>query len=296
LSPQPADDDRCTPILRERIRALFRHLPKALVGEADAIHDLRVAGRRLRAALPLLATKPRGRRVRRASALLGQLTRGAGSSRDLDVSLALLDERLHDIGRTSDELRTLRRRLRAARSRMRGRMADAVLDLEIATLRRDLRAIVARGSERLFTVLLRFRDARDRQAEKLLSEMEAAGERFDAEGLHRLRIRCRRLRYLGELAGSLKGQPSEAAAIGIFKQLQDRLGEIHDVHVLAVWLEAQAGAARRRGLLGLADEAAAQQAWFLERSRSLHREYLAALPIEMATRGIQALGGTRSAA
>jgi CHAD domain-containing protein len=175
-------------------------------------------------------------------------------------------------------------------------MAEAVLDLEIATLRRDLRAVVARGSERLFTVLLRFRDARDRQAGKLLSEMEALGDRLDAEALHRLRIRCRRLRYLGELAASLKGQPAEAAAIGVFKQLQDRLGEIHDAHVLAGWLEAQAGAARRRGLVGLADEAAAQQAWFLERTRSLHREYLAGSPIEMATRGIQALGGARSAA
>jgi len=296
LSPKPADDDRCTPILRERIRALFRHLPKALVGEAEAIHDMRVAGRRLRVALPLLATKPRGRRVRRASALLGELTRGAGGSRDLDVSLALLDDRLHELARTSAELQTLRRRLRAARSRIRSRMAEAVLDLEIATLRRDLRAIVARGSERLFTVLLRFRVARDRQGEKLLAAMGAAGDGFDAEGLHRLRIRCRRLRYLGELAGGLKGQPSEAAAIGIFKELQDRLGRIHDAHVLASWLEAQAAGARRRGQAALAEEAAAQQVWFLERSRELHREYLEAAPIELAGRGIQAMGGARSAA
>ena len=112
-----ADPDRCTPILRERIRALFKRFPKALAGDAESIHQLRVAGRRLRVALPLLARKPRGRRVRRASSILGELTRGAGGSRDLDVSLEILDQHIAELTRRSPELTLLRRRLRGARTR-----------------------------------------------------------------------------------------------------------------------------------------------------------------------------------
>jgi hypothetical protein len=76
-----------TDLLRTRVKELFRHLPKGLAGDQEAIHQMRVAGRRLQVALPLLAKKPEGRRVRRSLEVLRELTRTAGGSRDLDVSL-----------------------------------------------------------------------------------------------------------------------------------------------------------------------------------------------------------------
>ncbi|PYQ20034.1 MAG: hypothetical protein DMF81_19925, partial [Acidobacteria bacterium] len=85
-------------MLKDRIRALFRQLPKALTGDEESIHQMRVAGRRLRVALPLLARKPHGRRVRRARRILRQLTRAGGTSRDMDVSLSLFEERVKKIG------------------------------------------------------------------------------------------------------------------------------------------------------------------------------------------------------
>ncbi|HEY6554694.1 MAG TPA: CHAD domain-containing protein, partial [Vicinamibacteria bacterium] len=136
-----------TDLLRQRIRAVFRHLPKGLAGDEEAIHQMRVAGRRLRAALPLLARKPEGRRVHRALRVLRELARTAGASRDLDVGLELLTDRLHAVSPVDPEQRLLRTRLRAARARSRTRMAEALMDLEIARLRRDLRAVVAKGGE-----------------------------------------------------------------------------------------------------------------------------------------------------
>src|SRR5262245_63162999 len=82
--------DVSTPLLRDRIRALFRQVPQGLAGQEEAIHQMRVAGRRLRVALPLLAKKPAGRRVRRALRVLRELTRAAGQSRDLGVIEGLL--------------------------------------------------------------------------------------------------------------------------------------------------------------------------------------------------------------
>ena len=86
--------ERASPLLRQRIRAVFKQLPKGLAGDEEAIHQMRVAGRRLRAALPLLARRPGGKRVKRALRVLRELTRAAGQSRDLDVSLELLQEHL----------------------------------------------------------------------------------------------------------------------------------------------------------------------------------------------------------
>ena len=59
------------------MRGVFRHLPKGLAGDEEAIHQMRIAGRRLRVALPLVARKPDGRRVKRALGVLRELTRTA---------------------------------------------------------------------------------------------------------------------------------------------------------------------------------------------------------------------------
>jgi len=288
----PAGLDRATPLLRERIRAVFRRMPRALAGDEEALHQMRIAARRLRVALPLLARKPEGRRVRRSLRVLRQVTRSAGASRDLDVGVALLAER-RDVAATP-EWALLRRRMRAARARSRTRMADALLDLEIAALRRHLRAVLAMRAEGVFLVLRRLRETRAALGAEVLASIEALGDRFDHVGLHRLRIRVRRLRYLGELADSFRGQAS-AAPVEL-KGLQDQLGLIHDAFVLSAWFGRQATAAQSRGQQELAREARAHKAFFLEASHAHHRAFLAQSPAEAVRRALAAMARTRSAA
>jgi CHAD domain-containing protein len=281
-----SNPDRATPLLRARVRVLSRHLPQALGGVEEEIHQMRVAGRRLRVALPLLATKPHGRRVRRALAILRDLTRGGGISRDLDVGLALLEERLRSLGE-SRERAILRRRLRSARTRSRTTMADVLLDLDIAKLRRHLRAIVSRGAQGVFTVILRLREVRE-GAEDFLEDLRLEAGRYDPEALHRLRRRTRRLRYALEMSDEIRGQESEGP--GLMKQLQDLLGLSHDAHVLAGWLERQATAAQAAGDVPLAEEARSLQAFFLDRSHEQHRSYMEADPPALARRALENLG------
>jgi len=286
--------DRATPLLKQHVRAVFRQLPQALAGDEEAIHQMRVAGRRLRVALPLLARKPHGRRVRRGRRILRELTRSAGTSRDLDVGAALFEARLAERGEIEAERRLLRQRLRSARSRGRVRMAEALMDIDIARLRRDLRVVVSRRSELVFTALLRVRDARDVRGTAILESLAALGETFDPAALHRLRIRLRRLRYAAELAEKLTGQTSEAPAL--FRQLQDVLGHVRDTHVLACWLGRQAAVAVTRGQSALAAAAREEEAFFLERSHEHHRAFLALSPAATVRRGLEAMGASRSAA
>jgi CHAD domain-containing protein len=266
-----------------------------LAGDEEAIHQMRVAGRRLRVALPLLARRPDSRRVRRALRVLRELTRTAGKSRDLDVSLELLVERLRALGPLSPEQSLLRRRLRSARAYSRSRMAEALMDLEIARLRRDLRAVLARGGEEVFAVRVRLRAVRDEEGEALLEGFRALGTDFDPVALHALRRRARRLRYAAEVGDAVRGgPPSDAPAL--FKTLQEQIGKLHDHHVLAGWLEAQAVAAGQRGQAAFAAGARAEAAWAEAEAMRLHHQLLQAHPIEIATRALEAMGRARTAA
>jgi len=286
--------DIATPLLKEQMRALFLQVPQGLAGAEESIHQMRVAGRRLRVALPLLAKKPEGRRVRRALQVLRELTRAAGASRDLDVIVGLLGAELRVDAAPSAEARLLERRLLAARRRSRQRMAEALLDLEIARMRRDLRAIVRRRAEDLFTVLSRLHQQRDLQGGELIEAIAAVGDRFDPERLHRLRKRTRRLRYAAEVTVVLRGNPSEAP--DVFRELQGQLGEIHDLHVLSLWLRGQAVPAQRRNQAALVQEAQRLEDVFLSRSLERHQALLASNMAETVRSGLDAMGQARTAA
>ncbi len=286
--------DPASQILTQRTRRLFRHLPKALAGHEEQIHQMRVAARRLRVALPLLARKPRGKRVRRALEVLRELTRAGGGSRDLDVSLALFEERLREAEGATPERKALRRSLAGAQSRSRTQMAEAMLDLEIASLRRDLGAIQAKGSAPVFTVFLRLRKQAEKAHLALVTELDAIGERFDAPGLHQVRIGCRQLRYTAEVLDTLRDQQSEAPSA--LRELQESLGRLHDAHVLACWLAYEAEKAQARGRKTLAETAQREREFFVSRAEDLHRAFLATNPKALLARVLAIMIPSRSAA
>jgi CHAD domain-containing protein len=286
--------DRSTPLLKGRVRELFRHLPHALAGDEESVHQMRVAGRRLRVALPLLARSPEHRRARRARRILRELTRAAGAGRDLDVAVGLLEAEVPGGARATPAQRTLRARLRAARTRSRRRLADALLDVDIARLRRDLRRILAARGEVLFTSVLRLRDSREERGARLLEALAALGERYDVPALHEARKQVRRLRYTAEVADALLGQPSPSA--GRFKELQEQLGSVRDTYMLAEWLARQARAAGVRGQSAVQAEAAELRQLFAERSRAQHRAFLERPPAERAREALLSMGPSRSSA
>lgn len=295
MPPEPTPEaDRPALLLSKRIRELFRRVPGALGGEEESLHRMRVASRRLRVALPLLARKSRSKRVRRARKVLRALTRTGGRSRDLDVALSLLEQRLQTTGSMSPEEQTLRRRLRMARGRSRSRLAGALLDQDIAGLRRDLRRLGSRPPANLFTVLGRLRDQRDRLGHRLLSRLEALGTRLDPEALHGIRITARRLRYVAEVADTLVGAGPEPAAR--FKEFQERLGQLHDAYVLERWLAALVRRAEAKGEWELAAVARREQAHFSEDCRVRHAAFLQEDPVARAREALEQMGRDRSAA
>jgi len=275
-------------LLKRKVNTLFRHFPAALTGDEEAIHQLRVSGRRLRVALPLLAVKPEGRRAARARRLLRQLTRAAGSSRDLDVLLESYDERLKTLPERSEEQKLLRHRLASARRRSRARMVDNLLDLEISRLRSDLAGVIARGGPPVSVVCERFAAMSAQEFRFLHEGFTRLGTRLDAEELHALRRRARRLRYAVEVFDQIRN--FESAATKPWKSLQDLIGVIHDHHVLAEWFDRQAKSDHERKKDPLEAAARIEAEFARATMRRLHAEFLAADPIALVASGVAALG------
>lgn len=269
------------------MRRLFRELPGALAGEEEPVHQVRVAGRRLRVALPLLSGEAKGRRLRRALKILRQLNREVGAGRDLDVFRGLLEDRIAAQGSASAEQRALLSRLRAARSRARGQAAEAVLDLDIDGLRRNLRRLLRSGAADTTTVLARIVAVREEEGAALMRGFSHVGARHLPGALHDLRRRARRLRYAAEVEDAVRGEDSRAPVL--WKRLQDAIGVLHDHHLLAAWLEEQARAAEARGNALVARQARRQRRVFLGEARRLHAAFLATRPADLALRALDAM-------
>jgi len=221
-----------------RIAALweevFTLLPRIAAGEdPEAVHDARVATRRLRAAMDAAADLyPEGwygPLHKEAKAI----TRALGRVRDYDVLLGHLAGDDHAKGtseRTGQDYlaKRLRRDRRAERAAMRKRLAR----YDSRRFRKDVRRHfgdgtrpVAPGEDQAL------RDGgraflRQRAAALLAFDAVLSGEEGPPEPSHEARIAAKRLRYALELFA-----PEDEATLSALKQAQEHLGDLHDTDV-----------------------------------------------------------------
>ncbi|MGZ6176239.1 MAG: CHAD domain-containing protein, partial [Candidatus Binataceae bacterium] len=94
-APSPTDSavKVATASIGLQLRAMTAEHGKALAGDAEAIHRLRVATRRLRAALRMLREIAPGHEAENAADELGWLCGAIGAVRDLDVLAQMLEQR-----------------------------------------------------------------------------------------------------------------------------------------------------------------------------------------------------------
>jgi CHAD domain-containing protein len=135
--PVPVDPDEpfgeaARRILPVRARELVEHVPGVRHGEAEApLHDLRVAARRLRAALEVFAGAFPKKRHARVLDAVKRHTERMGEARDLDVQIAFLHGFLEQAG-PSDRpgVEWLVATLQAERATAYGRIGPDLDDLE----------------------------------------------------------------------------------------------------------------------------------------------------------------------
>lgn len=217
--------------------------------DPDALHDFRVALRRLRSTLRAFRTEFAGEIPRRTRRRLRRLADASGQSRDLEVQRAWIraqQESLPPEARSGVEwlLNRLDRRQRAADVRFTRRLGKVYGRLE-RRLRRALQApdIAPRSASsrrRATAIVLVRRMIREGTAE-FRRELRAVHTLADREHAHAARIAAKRLRYLLEpFTAALPGAEPAVAELTV---LQDLLGELQDRHTLAGELRAAFGEA-----------------------------------------------------
>ena len=113
------------------------------LGEVERVHDMRVATRRLRAALEIFAPAFPRKRRRRALKKVKALADALGARRDLDVEIALLEGLAGEVASEDREaLTALIDELRAAQRRANDDLAPFVAGKRLKKLRRRLKRLV----------------------------------------------------------------------------------------------------------------------------------------------------------
>jgi len=243
VTPESSLGELAYRVLRKDASAMLANAPGTRLGEdVEALHQMRVATRRMRAGLDMFA-EVLPARARHLHAELGWLAALLGDVRDLDIQIGRFEdwneEMSGDHREALDELADL---LVAQRVKARTILLEALDSRRYDRLVTGLVAMVTQGPST--------RSVAARTA-GLIAMPALIGERHDAArkaarratrtgvatDYHRLRIRCKRLRYALEFAaglydGELKGFVRQMT------RLQDTLGAMQDAEVASSRLAA----------------------------------------------------------
>jgi CHAD domain-containing protein len=228
--------------------------------DTEALHDFRVALRRLRSSLRSYGEWVEKSLPRKLRKRLRRLAQSTGPGRDTEVQIEWLRGRsrhLSSYHRAGLQwlLARLEERMRAAYAEMEAELAREFVKVE-ENLRRRLSVFHTEvhldGSPHRITL----GDVTAKILREEVAELEQHLAKIrgpeDEEEAHEARIQAKRIRYLLEpLAGEIPGAPP---VVKRFKAVQDLLGELHDAHVLETELAQAvetAATERARHLLAL---------------------------------------------
>jgi len=243
-------EESCQKVRELALRQLNRFISyesKVLKGDdAEAIHDMRVASRRLQQVLDVLYPKPRPQELRRLRRQIRRCRQTLGEVRNCDVLLELVEQSLG--------------KKRAARREAWTAVQHYLLMRRSETF---LRAVRKLGKVNLTVFYVNLKDflhrdkghdhpaarqahgadpARSGMVKVLIDSLETIWGRFESqieqsrrtprpEVIHGARIATKRLRYLLEVFHEFS-VPGSAEALAWLRRLQKHLGDWHDLVVL----------------------------------------------------------------
>jgi CHAD domain-containing protein len=204
--------------VRRRELALFEQV------DEDGVHDMRVATRRLRAAIRLFGKKA----LRKAEPEVERLQDALGEVRDLHVQRAWLAQ----VPARGSERETLgaidRDRARALVGAERGLLLALKRWVEVGApaVERAAHRVRSNGALRGDAVAAGL----ERSLRKLRRARQAALASSRPEVLHAFRIRLKQFRYLAELPGPAL-DPALEAPLAAAASIQEEVGALHDLDV-----------------------------------------------------------------
>lgn len=247
LLPYEESSQKVRELALKQLNRLMSYEAKVLKGDdADAIHDMRVASRRLQQVLDLLYPKPRPQEYRRLRRQVRRCRQVLGDVRNFDVLLEI-------VGRSLGRKRSARREAWTAvhhfllmrRSETFLRTTRKIGKINLSVFYVNLKELLHRDKAQDHSAEHHVHGVASLQpgfAKDLTSALESTWGRFEdqiershrearPEIIHGARIATKRLRYLLEVFHEF-GVPGSADALVCLRQLQKDLGDWHDLEVL----------------------------------------------------------------
>jgi len=267
---------------------LFEHEPGVRASDAEAVHQARVATRRLRSDLKTLEPWVEPSRADRLRSELGWAGGLLGAVRDQDVLIAHLEDLGDELELGANPIAEVTGPLRTERGLRHAELVERLGQPRFLRLRRDL--LDANAAPPLADGIDGTGAARSTLRKLVRGSWRRVARAIDRldpdpgdEQLHEIRKRAKRARYAAELsAGVLDGDAEEFA--DRLADLQDVLGELQDAVVAHDRLTAivtddlsVAGAFAAGRLVGRVSEIRAdarirwREAWDAARSKRLRR-------------------------
>ncbi len=226
----PVDNARSLALIRKLDQLLAKTHAKPL---PERVHLIRTTARRLEAVLDTLVDHP-DRKQRKLRRRLKRLRRGAGAVRDLDVQIVAL--RKLKIGREQERKARLLQALNEQRAEREQALIKALDPKDIQKIRKGLHrwsAEISSGKPMEGSTA----KALDREAEfdglttalRQFSTLSRQVRSLTPENLHPYRTRCKRIRYVAEMAGNA---PDAKRIVEQLKRAQDAIGDWHDWQTL----------------------------------------------------------------
>ena len=243
LDPRMRADEATKSILRSLLRTIKMNEAGTLRDlDPEFLHDFRVAVRRTRTCLAqikgVFPQKPVDH-FRREFSWLGRVS---GPKRDLDVYLLNMDEyETHLHKKVRHHLAPLRQFLQTRQRIEQDRLAKALQSARYRTLMRSWKRFL----EEAVPEKTRLPNARrpilhmaseriERRFRRALKDGRKTEPASPAKALHRLRIECKKLRYLLEFFRSLYEPEDLEPLVKALKGLQNTLGNFNDLQMQQV--------------------------------------------------------------
>lgn len=223
-------------VLREQFVVFLVHEPGARIGDdLEELHDMRVATRRMRAAMKIFE-EPLPARAQKFRDELKWVAGALGEVRDLDVQLEQLEGWISAAAPEDREpLGALRTLLEERRGKARKAMLRTLDSRRYADFVGSFGEFLRRGPSRRSPaarrpILEAAPDLVRRPYKKVRKLGDTLTEESSGEEYHELRKKGKRLRYALEFLSDIYGDPAEEL-IKSLKQFQDVLGDHQDAEV-----------------------------------------------------------------
>ena len=238
-------DDPAAPAARDAVRmaaeALGAYQDAALEGDPEAVHQMRIATRRLRVTLELFAEALRGAWVNVARCELKWLGGVIGALRDCDViDQLIVGQSVKLASGMAASIEPIHQALSVRRRELQDSMREALTSARYESLLARVAAAPARSIAPAATVRAMAPDLLAPIAHRVARAGAKLKPDLDNRAFHKLRIRIKRLRYSLEMLAEAGGNVKDAAKR--LRKMQNLLGEQHDAVMAMQWLREFAAA------------------------------------------------------